>query len=283
MSKYISINGKLSPDDAPIFTAQNRGFKYGDALFETIKCINGEPLFLEAHLQRLYDGMKVLEFDWNDQLLKSVIYEEIKRLLIRNRLTKGARLRITVFRNDGGLYTPETNNVSVLLETLESQNNYSLNKEGLSIAVFEEMQKMIHPLSSLKSTNALLFVKAGLAKSKLAVDDLIILNNKGLVCETISSNIFMVIHNRLVTPPLSEGCLPGVMRKNVLSIASSLGMEVLETPVGINALEQAEEVFTTNSIFGARWVKGFGQKRYFHKISERVIDALNSAVLSGNE
>ena len=278
MSTYISLNGKLHQSDAPLFTVNNRSFRYGDALFETIKCINGTPLFLEAHLQRLYAGMEVLDYDWNDQLLKSVINEDAKRLLARNRFNEGARLRITVFRNEGGLFTPSTNEVSVLLETWLDVNEYQLNTAGFSLGVFEEIFKPIHAFSSLKSANALLFVKAGIAKTKQQVDDVIILNSKGLVCETVSSNIFMVIHNRLVTPPLSEGCLPGTMRQNVLALADTLGMEVLETPIGINALEQAEEVFTTNAITGAQWIKGYEQKRYFHKVSERIIAELNKAV-----
>lgn len=278
MSSYLSLNGKLHQSDAPLFTVNNRGFRYGDALFETVKCINGTPLFLEAHLQRLYSGMEVLDYDWNDQLLRSVINEDAKRLLIRNRYNDGAKLRITVFRNDGGLYTPETNNVSVLLETWPDKNKYELNSEGLSLGVYEDVFKPIHSFSSLKSANALLFVKAGISKMKQQLDDLIILNSKGLVCETISSNIFMVIHNRLVTPPLSEGCLPGTMRQNVLSLAQTLGMEVLETPIGINALEQAEEVFTTNAITGAQWIKGYEKKRYFHNVAEKIIFELNKAV-----
>lgn len=280
MSSYISLNGKLHQSDAPLFTVNNRSFRYGDALFETIKCINGTPLFLEAHLQRLYAGMEVLDYDWNDQLLKSVINEDAKRLLARNRFNEGARLRITVFRNEGGLFTPSTNEVSVLLETWLDVNEYQLNTEGLSLGVFEDIFKPIHAFSSLKSANALLFVKAGISKTKQQVDDVVILNSKGLVCETVSSNIFMVIHNRLVTPPITEGCLPGIMRQNVLALADTLGMEVLETPVGINALEQAEEVFTTNAISGAQWIKGYEKKRYFHKVSGQIILELNKAVNS---
>ena len=278
MSGYISLNGKLLQFDSPVFTAENRSFRYGDSLFETVKCVNGIPLFLESHLQRLYAGMEILEYEWNDQLLKTVLNEEIKRLLIRNRLKEGARLRITVFRNDGGFYTPETNHVSILLETSPDINNYVLNKDGISLGVFDEIFKPIHTFNSLKSANGLLFVKAGLAKTKKQVDDLIILNSKGLVCETISSNIFMIIHNRLVTPPLSEGCLPGTMRQSILALAPSLGLEVLETPVGINALEQAEEVFISNSINGVKWVMGYENKRYFHKISAKIIEALNNAI-----
>lgn len=119
---------------------------------------------------------------------------------------------------------------------------------------------------------------AGIEKLKHNIDDIIILNNKGLVCETLSSNLFLVIHNRLVTPPLSEGCVAGIMRQNVLTIARNIGMEVLETPVGINAFEQAEEVFTTNAISGTQWIMGYEKKRYFHKVSERINQELNNAV-----
>lgn len=278
MSGYISLNGKLLPSDAAVFTTANRAFKYGDGLFETIKCVNGIPLFLEAHLQRLYSGMETLEYEWNDQLLKTVINEEIKRLLIRNRHKEGARVKLTVYRNDGGLYTPETNEISVLIESQPSVNKYELNKEGSTIGVYEEIFKPIHSFNSLKSANALLFIKAGISKTKQGLDDLLILNSKGLVCETISSNIFMVIHNRLVTPPLSEGCLPGVMRQNILAIAPTIGLEVLETPVGVNALEQAEEVFTSNAINGVNWIIGYEQKRYFHKVSAKIIAELNKAI-----
>ncbi|MGB0805148.1 MAG: aminotransferase class IV [Salibacteraceae bacterium] len=278
MSGYISLDGKLLPYDAPVFSTKNRGFKYGDALFETIKCVDGTPLFLEAHLQRLYAGMEVLEFEWSDQLLKTVLNEEIKRLLIRNRNKDGARVRLTIFRKNGGYYSPETNDISVLLESQTHSNKYELNETGLTLGVFDEIFKPIHPFNTLKSANALLFVKAGISKNKKGVDDLLILNSKGLVCETISSNIFMVIHNRLITPPLSEGCLPGVMRQNILAIAPSLGLEVLETPVGVNALEQAEEVFTSNAITGVNWIIGYENKRYFHKVSAKIIDELNRAI-----
>lgn len=278
MSGYISLNGKLLQKDTAVLSVTNRAFRYGDALFETVKCVNGLPLFLEAHLQRLYSGMEILEYDWNDQLLKTILNEEIKRLLVRNRLKEGARLRISVFRNDGGYYTPETNEVSILLETTPDINNYQLNESGLSIGVFDEIFKPIHAFNGLKSANALLFVKAGLAKTRKQVDDLIILNSKGLVCETISSNIFMIIHKRLITPPLSEGCLPGIMRQNILALAPQLGLEVLETPVGVNALDQAEEVFVSNAIHGVQWIKGYENKRYFHKVSKRIIDELNTLI-----
>lgn len=278
MSGYISLNGKLIPSESPVFTVANRSFRYGDSLFETIKCVHGMPLFLEAHLQRLYAGMEVLGYDWNDQLLKTVINEEIIRLLVRNRHREGARVRLTVFRNDGGFYTPETNEVTVLLESMVGSNKYELNKEGKTLAIYDELFKPIGTFNALKSANALLFVKAGIAKKAKGVDEMVILNSKGLVCETVSSNIFMVIHNRLITPPLSEGCLPGTMRQNILALAPALNLEVLETPVGVNAFEQAEEVFYSNAIEGVSWVLGYEKKRYFHKISAKIITELNAAI-----
>lgn len=278
MSGYISLNGKLIPSDAPIFTVANRSFRYGDSLFETIKCVNGIPLFLEAHLQRLYAGMEFLGYEWNDQLLKSILNEEIIRLLVRNRHKDGARVRLTVYRKDGGYYSPETNEINVLIESEIGANTYELNKEGKKIAIFDEVFKPLDAFNSIKSANALLFVKAGIAKKKQKVDEMILLNAKGLVCETNSSNIFLVIHNRLITPPLSEGCLPGTMRQNILALAPSLGLEVLETPVGVNAFEQAEEVFYSNAISGVSWVLGFDKKRYFHKISAKITEELNQLV-----
>lgn len=133
MSTYISVNTKILPADKPVFTVNNRSFRYGDSLFETIKCVDGTPLLLEAHLQRITTGMQILEFEPAPQLTTAILNDQIKQLLVKNKHTKGARVRLTVFRNAGGLYTPETNIVSVLIESQVSSNAYEINKEGLTL------------------------------------------------------------------------------------------------------------------------------------------------------
>lgn len=278
MSTYISLNTKFLPAHSPIFTVDNRAFRYGDSLFETIKCVDGIPLFLSAHLHRLAQGMAFLSFEQSEQLTASILNDLIKKLLVKNRHTQGARVRLSVFRNSGGYYTPEVNSVSILIESQADSNTYILNKEGLKLGIYKEILKPIYAFNSLKSANALLFVKAGLSKIKSNLDDLIILNERERICETISANIFMVIQNKIVTPPLSEGCLPGVMRQNIISLIPSLGFEVVQTPLGINAFAQAQEVFTTNAITGVNWVIGYQQKRYFHKVSDQINQALNNAI-----
>jgi len=123
--KFLNINGRIYPANSRLFGTGNRAFRYGDALFETIRIINGEACFLSDHFSRLKYGMTVLKMNIPDFFEELYFENEIKELLVKNGITEGGRVRLTVFRNDGGLYTPETNDVSYVLE------GYSLNKKSL--------------------------------------------------------------------------------------------------------------------------------------------------------
>ncbi len=113
---YVNFNGELIASDRLLFGVKNRAFRYGDGLFETIRIINGKPLFLEDHLDRLYNGMRLLKMDIPESLHIYHLESQIQKLISRCRIHQGGKLRLAVFRVDGGLYTPNSNNVSFLLE-----------------------------------------------------------------------------------------------------------------------------------------------------------------------
>lgn len=273
---FVNYNGNIIEASQPIFTASNRAFRYGDAVFETIRLMNGEILFFEHHLNRLAQSMELLGMNPHDDLTFHNLYLSIRHLDQVNDLKGNGRIRLEVFRNDGGLYTPQTNNVSYLIEVSALANRkFVLNDAGLKIDLYTEIKKPVSRLSNLKSSNALYYVMAGLYKNKTNSGDCLVLNTDGRIAEAISSNIFLVDGQKIYTPSLEEACVAGVMRQIFIAHFKEQGKEVIEHGVTIDDLLHAEEIFLTDVIHGVRWVGAFRNKRYFNNFSNRLIKEMN--------
>ncbi len=273
---FVNYNGNIIEASQPIFTASNRAFRYGDAVFETIRLMNGEILFFEHHLSRLAKSMELLGMNPHDDLTFHNLYLSIRHLDQVNDLKGNGRIRLEVFRNDGGLYTPQTNNVSYLIEVSALTNRkFVLNEAGLKIDLYTDIKKPVSRLSNLKSSNALYYVMAGLYKNKTNSGDCLVLNTDGRIAEAISSNIFLVDGSKVYTPSLEEACVAGVMREILIAHLREQGKEVIEQGVTIDDLLHAEEIFLTDVIHGVRWVGAFKNKRYFNNFSNRLIKEFN--------
>lgn len=247
----INFNGKIFPADQPIFTSQNRAFLYGDALFETIKMSAGKILFFENHLERLFKGLHYFQYRVPKKYLSPTFFEkEIRKIASGN-----ARIRLTVFRTNGGLYTPTNNRPQFLIETTPLQSSgFSLNKKGLQLGIFEDIKLSCAAISNLKTCNSSPYILAGLNKKVRNLDDVIMLNEKDRISEASSSNIFLIKKNNIITPALSEGCIEGTMRKTILNIALELGYTIHENPIKVHFLKNVEEIWLTNAISGIKWV-----------------------------
>ena len=276
---YINFNGFLYKEDEKVFTINNRAFKYGDALFETIRIINGKPCFLEDHFMRLKKGMKVLKMH-SGKISFNDLRDQIIRLIEKNHIKKGGRIRVTVFRSADGLYTPEgEEGKSYVIEAYSlGEDEYKLNEKGISIDIYSEIKRRKDVLSQIKTTNNIPHVLTGIYKRENKLDDCIVLNDHDRIVETISSNIFLYKNNNLYTPSLDEGCIDGVMRKQVLKIAKDLKINVFEGMVNGSMLLQADELFLTNAIKGIEWVVAYREKRYFNKTTKEILDELNKLV-----
>ena len=281
MQLFINNNGTIVSASEPVVTARNRSFRYGDALFESIRFTNSKPQFLKEHLQRLFTGLKVLKMQIDGRYSESFFENAILELAQINSITTDGRIRLTVYRNDGGLYTPDNNSVSFLIEIipLEAQG-YILNQKGFTVDLFNDFKKQQNALSSIKSANSIIYVLAGIYKSQQQLDDCIILNDQSHIIESISSNIFAVKNGVLYTPPIADGCVDGVMRKKIIEIAQANRIAVYEISVMQNVLLGADELFFTNAINGIRWVVAYKQKRYFNNTSKKLIEKLNELVIS---
>lgn len=273
---HCIYNGHVISLYEPAVSFSNRAFRYGDALFETIRMANGKIMFLKDHIGRLKLGMTVLRMNLPAEFNTENIEALIKLLLAKNHLGRDARIRLTVFRNEGGFYTPETNDISFLIEAegLE-QEGYVLNQKGLWVDIFTDIKKQINKLSNLKTANALLYVMAGLAKTSMKLDECFLINENGTICEAISSNIFVVKNGALYTAPLTEGCVDGMMRKQIMQLATANKVLTFEMPLTINSLMNGDEVFLTSSIRGIQWVGQYKNKFYTNRMAAFFTEKLN--------
>ena len=276
MQQYILHNDEFVTSNQPILNAGNRGFKYGDGLFETMRMCAGRLQFAAQHADRLHAGMKALKIDGSTLLDEYFLKQKTAELCKKNKLKENVRFRLSVYRAGEGLYTPDSNKSGYLLEASPlADDHYEFNKKGLIIDVYDELTKPVNKLSNYKTSNSLLYVMAGLYKKQHRLDDAFILNQHGFLCESISSNIFVVYDQKVYTPALSEGCVAGVMRNVVMNMAKVNDIEVIEAQINPEILKAAEEVFVTNAISGIRWVMGYGRKRYFNEMTKILSVKLN--------
>ena len=165
-------NGHLISLYEPAISFANRAFRYGDSLFETIRFSKGKVMFLADHIQRIKLSMTVLRMNVPGEFNTINIQSLILHLIEQNDIDSDARIRLTVFRNDGGYYTPDTNDISFLIEAevLETKG-YIINQKGLWVDVYAEIKKPISKIANLKTGSALIYVMAGLTKKSLKLDD----------------------------------------------------------------------------------------------------------------
>lgn len=272
---FIDFNGEIQPVNNKLFTIANRGFKYGDGLFESMRLMKGQLKFADLHADRLQRGMKTLKIDGYSQMDNWFLKEKTEDLARRNKIKHG-RLRLTVYRDAEGFYTPSQNKMAYCLELqLLDEPRYFINSKGLIMDIYTELPKPCNYLSNIKTCNSLLYIMAGLYKTQYKLDDVFLLNQNGFLCEAGSSNIFVWYQNHLYTPALSEGCVEGVMRQVIINLAKQINIPVTEAQINPEILYQAEEVFLTNATRGIQSVMGFGVKRYFNEMSKLLLVELN--------
>lgn len=276
LDTFCIYNGHLISLYEPAVSFTNRAFRYGDSLFESIRFSNGKAMFISDHIKRLKLSMTALRMNVPTDFNTANIEQLIIHLANQNHIKGDARVRLTVFRNEGGHYTPETNDISFLIETEAlDTTGYHLNQKGLWVDVYAEIKKPINKIANLKTGNSLLYVMAGLTKKSLKLDDCFLVNDNGNIIESISSNIFIIKNGTLYTSPISDGCVDGVMRKQILALAGLNRILTFEQTITINTLMNGDEVFLTNAIKGIQWVGQFKNKFYTNRMAVFFTEKLN--------
>ncbi|MGB0166513.1 MAG: aminotransferase class IV [Luteibaculum sp.] len=279
LEQYLVYNGNYLPAANGIIKADNRAFLYGDGVFETFRVVNKQLWDLDSHFKRLYHGLKLLGIEKSVYFSEERIRQHIVQLLDKNQIYADARVRLSVFRNPGGYYTPKDNQLGYLLTVSNiSGEGFELNHQGLAVDAFLDYKKQLNPLAKVKLINSQLYVLAGLEAQRKNLDECLILNEKGNIIESTSSNVFVVCGDVIYTPALSEGCVVGTMRTVVINLAIDLGYKIFECALTHQRLMSADEILLTNAVQGIRWVNRYKSKRYFHKIADQLLLGLNHHV-----
>jgi len=275
----INFNGIIVSNDTSLLT-QNRGFLFGDAVFETVKIVDSKILFLEDHYFRLMSSMRVIRMEIPMNFTMEYLEEQILALATAKNSALSARARITVYRNDGGYYLPKTNTVSFLINVESIDNTmYSISQGEYVVDLYTDFYVTKQLLSSIKSTNKIINVTASIFADENGLDNCLLLNDSKNVIEALQGNIFMLKGNTLITPPVSEGCLNGVMRRQVLALAKKIeNLEVVEEVISPFDLQKSDELFITNVIKGIQPVTKYRKKEFSTNLSTILLQKLNEFI-----
>ncbi len=239
-----------------LITPQNRSFRYGDGLFETIKVFRKRILLSEFHFDRLFTGLSLLKIEATDYLNEAGLTEQILQLCELNNCESSARVRLSVYRE-------EKNKAGVLIEADSlDENKNSLNEDGWTIDLYPFARKSMDAFANLKSANYLPYVLADLYARENRLDESLVLNCINKIADASKANVFLVLKNQVYTPALHQGCVNGVKRRFVIERLKKENISVHQQEINEELLLDADEVFLTNAINDIRWVKSFRNKSY---------------------
>lgn len=274
----INTNGSLQEITAASIAHTNRGFLYGDAVFETIKAVNGKLLFWEDHYFRLMASMRILRMEIPMNFTPDFLEKELLKTIEASSLSQhAARVRITVYREGEGKYLPAVNEVGyyAFAKALDHPF-YALPATPYEVELYKDHYVNAAILSTLKTTNKVLHVMGSLYARENGYDNCLLINNKKNVVEALQGNLFLVKGNVIKTPPLEEGCLRGIIRKQLLQIIPQKKEYVLEeSAISPFELQKADELFITNTIIGIRPITKYRKKTYASVVASDLLKLLN--------
>ncbi len=273
---YVVSNGKVIEKEKLCISPDDHSYRYGDGLFETMKVAEGNILLKQYHFKRLFSGLQTLKILKPSSFSEPVIEDAIKELCIKNKCGQLARVRLSVSRGKGGLYDCD-NKLSYLIECWPLKKT-EFNEQGLVIDIYPEARKSLDTFSNLKSANYLPYVMASVWARENKLDDALILNSNERICDATIANIFWVKDKKIFTPPLTEGCVDGVMRRRILDLGPGvLHFDIEELPLEASILFEADEIFLTN-VITVRRVSQLRNKKYNSLISRQLFDKIAQTI-----
>jgi branched-chain amino acid aminotransferase len=275
---FIIHNSELKAESV-VLTTNNRAFRYGDGLFESIWYSEGLIPFLHQHLARLTRGMKLLGYKNCDCLNEESVRQMIVSLCQKNEIISSARIRLSVYRKEGGLYAPETDEFDFLMEASPLANtDFQLSSKGLIIGIAKSIFKPISPLTEIKTSNALIQVIAAREAKNKKWNDAVLLNERGRISEATSSNLFIVKGETIFTPPIEDGAMNGIMRQQISLLVKESDYKLRVKSLTEEDLKTADEIFLTNAIRGIIWVVGYDKRRFFNVAAKQLNQLLNNHI-----
>ena len=264
----VNFNGNIVDNESPTIGWQNRAFKYGDGIFDTLKFQNNQLHFIEDHYFRLMSSMRMLRMKIPLNFTLEYYEAQIKKTLFENEIEDKARVRVNVFREDGGYYSPISNNVNFLIETDSlTKREYS----NYEIELYKDFQTASGLLATIKTNNRIINVLSSIYAEENDYQNCILLNEKKEIVEAMNANIFLIKGNEVLTPPLDSGCINGIVRKKLIELLGKNEIfSIKETQITPFELLKADEVFLTNSITEMQSVDQYRKKHYSTEKSELI-------------
>lgn len=275
-----NYNGQIA-DNFNISIANNRAFLYGDAVFETIKVSNGKILFLEDHYFRLMASMRILRMEIPMEYTMEFFEMNILKLIENFEKSEAYRIRITVFREGEGFYLPLQKNVSFLVSIATvDEAKFSIKSTDYEVELFKDAAISTQLLSTIKSTNRLLQITASIFAKENGYNNCLVLNTDKNVAEAIDSNLFMVQGNVITTPPLLDGCVNGILRKELIRLLQKqTEFTFEERSISAFELQKADELFLTNTIKGIQPITKYRKKTYQTNVALTLLELLNTSIV----
>jgi branched-chain amino acid aminotransferase len=269
--QYYTYNGKFYLVDTPAITPGSRGLRYGDGVFETIKVSNSKIILPNEHFERLWKGLNLLQFDLPKLFTPQKLQQGIITLVQKNKHQQYARVRLMVFKGDGGLYDAKNHlpNYTIQSWALPPEKGL-LNENGLVVGFYQDAKKTCDAFSNIKHNNFLPYTMAALYAKKNKWNDALVQNQYGNICDSTIANIFICKDEQIFTPPLAEGCIEGVTRNNVIKMLKQNNFNIEEKPLTQNNILQANEVFLTNAINNIQWVGQIEDKKYKNVMVQKI-------------
>lgn len=274
----INHNGKILEEEEANISVLNRGFAYGDSVFETIRVVNGKIMFWEDHYFRLMASMRIMRMEIPSSFSPEFLEKEISDIIEANELTNSpARIRFAVYRLQGGYYTPATRDIGYVISTEAMENAfYLLNEKPYEIELFKDHFVTSGLLSTIKSNNRAVNVLGSIFARENSYDNCLLLNEKKSVVEALNGNLFLVKGNTVKTPPLSDGVLNGIIRKQLINILKKTeDYQLEETSISPFELQKADELFITNVALGIQPVSRYRKKEYGNTTAKELLGKLN--------
>lgn len=275
----INSSGEILSSDKANLSVFNRGLAYGDAVFETIRVINSKIIFWEDHYFRLMASMRIMRMEipahFSPEALETEILDLIK---VNEQENLPVRIRFTVFRKEGGLYTPETSDIGYIITSkVLSSPFYLLQETAYEVELFKDHYVSSGLLSTLKTNNRAINVLGSIYAKENAYQNCLLLNENKNVVEALNGNLFLVKDNKIKTPPLTDGALNGIIRGKLLEIIKQQLPEyiLVEESISPFELQKANELFITNVVVGIQGISKYRKKEYTSEVGKELLTKLN--------
>lgn len=275
----INFDGELLSESSTYFNADNRGFAHGDALVETLRIAPQKIYFWEDHYLRLMASMRILRMEIPMNFTMEYLEDQILNTIKESGLEdKSVIAHLYIFRKARKDGADLTNEVSFLISPKkETTPFYRTHDNSYGIDLFKDHYVQAGMISNLSTVNSVLKTIGSVYASENGYEDCILLNDSKNVVQTLKGNIFLVNQTQIKTPPLSDGCRNGILRKKMIELLSRLPEYTLEeASISPFELQKADELFITDIIEGIQSVTQYRKAKYTTEVAKDLLGKLNA-------